>query len=143
MIAILLLAALLVWPVPPLGATLGDGTPTPYHSTVSATATQQTILPAIGLATYYNSGVFEKVLAVRGLPADGCPDCDGYAALLWPEDLGRFVCVQGLRLWVVDSAAEHHGQALIEKGWIVDLDRETWRTLGFPDTPTLVFVTEC
>ena len=47
------------------------------------------------------------------------------------------------RLWVVDSAAGHHRQALIADGWLIDLQRSVWDELGFWNAPTLVTVTEC
>jgi hypothetical protein len=136
----LILAALFLWPVPPLGPTLGSGTP--YHNVVANQATM-TALPATGLATYYSPGVFERVLAVRGIAPDACPDCDGWAAMLHAGDMGRVVCVEGLRLLVVDVAADHHRPGLIAKGWVIDIQWEVWQALGYPNAPTPVTVTEC
>lgn len=134
------LAALLLWPVPPMIPTLGSGTP--YHA--PAASVTQTTLPTTGWATFYNPGVFERVLKVRGLTADGCPDCIGYAALLWPGDMGRTVCINGYGpLWVVDVAANHHRPGLIAKGWIVDIDPDSWQVLNYPNAPTLTTVSEC
>lgn len=141
----LLLACLIALPLPPLGATLGSGTS--YRSVVASTATR-TELPATGLATYYNSGVFEVVvrnqIANGSIQPDACPQCIGFAALLWPGDLGRTVCVNGYGpLWVVDNAADHHRAGLQRGGWIVDIDPETWAELGFLNAPTLTTVSEC
>lgn len=93
-------------------------------------------------------GIFEKVIANRErwgqIDRDDCPECVGYAAMLWPEDLGRTVCVDGHGpLLVVDMAAAHHRAGLIAKGWIIDVDRQTWLELEFMDTPTMVTVTNC
>lgn len=127
-------------PVPPLGATLGSGTP-------PIPKIERTQLPATGLATYYNAGIFERVVrnqvANGSLRPDACPDCVGYAALLWPSDVGRVVCVQGLRLLVVDNAADAHRPGLIKRDWLIDVDRATWLRLGWKDTPTLTTVAEC
>lgn len=135
----IILAALLSFPIPPIGATLGT---TPYHAPVSSAATR-TELPATGLATYYAPGVFQRVLATRGISPDACPDCDGFAAMLWPADLGRIVCIEGLRLLVVDVAASHHRQALIERDWVADIDPDAWDALGWPNAPVLTTVTSC
>jgi len=136
----IILAVLLLFPVPPLGPTLGSGTP---NRAPVASAAMRTTLPATGLATYYNAGVFERVLAVRGIAEDACPDCDGYAAMLYVGDLGRVVCVGDLRLLVVDVAADHHRAGLIADGWIVDLQWEVWQALGYPNAPTMTTVSEC
>lgn len=135
----IILAALLSFPIPPLGATMGT---TPYHAPIPNAATR-TELPATGLATYYAEGVFQRVLTTRGIQPDACPDCDGFAAMLLPGDMGRVVCIEGLHLLVVDVAASHHREALVVKGWLIDVDRETWLALGWQDTPTLTTVTSC
>jgi len=129
-------------PVPPLGATLN-----PYHEYVADSATV-TKLPARGWATYYGDGIFARVVQNQirngNIDEDGCRECIGYAAMLWPDDLGRTVCVNGYGpLWVVDSAAEGDRQALIDKGWLIDIDWNTWTALGFWNGPTLVTVSEC
>lgn len=130
-----------------LAALLAFAPVAPYHSDVSSTATRTTTLPAVGYATYYSPGIFEKVVKNQlrwgAIQADGCPDCDGYAAMLWPSDVGRVVCVEGLRLWVVDNAADKHRAGLIKRGWLIDVDRQTWAALGFPNAPTMVSVTDC
>lgn len=107
-----------------------------------------TTLPATGLATYYSPGVFEKViknqLRYGNIQPDACPDCVGYAALLWPADVGRVVCVNGYGpLLVVDNASNAHRPGLIARGWIVDIQWEVWQELGFPNAPTLITVAEC
>lgn len=119
----------LLWPVPPLIPTLG----TPEMQE--------------GLATYYSAGVFERVVKNRG-NIEPCGDCVGYAAMLYPADMNKRVCVEykgrhSGRLQVVDVAAAHHRQALIDKGWIVDLDRDVWLGLGLPERPTTVKMWEC
>ena len=155
----LLIAVLLSLPIPtpPLGATMGTGRIQPVTQTIAvagdsggsgATTTQ---LPATGWATYYGRGIFpgvvERQIGWSNIQPDTCPDCLGYAAMLWPGDLDRIVCiVEGgrvYRLWVVDSAAGHHRQALIADGWLIDLQRSVWDELGFWNAPTLVTVTEC
>lgn len=107
-----------------------------------------TQLPASGLATYYNPGIFEQVIANRErwgqINRDDCPKCVGYAALLWPADLGRMVCVDGFGpLLVVDMAAAHHRAGLIAKGWVIDLDWPVWEALGYPNRPAIVTVEVC
>ncbi len=138
----IILAALLAFPLPPLGATMGS---TPYYAPVSTTATR-TELPATGLATFYNPGVFQQVLATRGLPADACTSQGhvGCVAMLHEADQGRTVCINGYGpLLVVDSAASHHRDALVAKGWVIDIDPDAWDALGFPAAPTSVTVTSC
>ena len=138
----LLLAALIAFPIPPLGATLDSSMPAPVISEMETTQ-----LPASGLATYYAEGVFETVIrnqiAYGNIQPGDCPQCVGYAAMLWPDDVGRTVCVQGLRLLVVDVAAGHHRAGLIAKGWVIDLQWEVWQALGYPNAPTKTTVTEC
>jgi len=104
-----------------------------------------TILPATGLATYYNPGIFQQVVVNRERwgQVPECPECDGYAAMLLPADLGRVVCVEGLRLLVVDVAAAHHRGGLVAKGWIIDLDWPVWEALGYPRRPVTVKVEVC
>lgn len=107
-----------------------------------------TILPAQGLATYYNPGIFERVVANRErwgqIDKDVCPGCMGYAALLHAADLVGVICVDGHGpLLVVDMAAAHHRAGLIVKGWIVDLDWPVWEALGYPNRPVTVTVEEC
>lgn len=138
----ILLAALLAFPLPPMIPTLGSGTPTPVISKMETTQ-----LPASGLATFYSAGVFERVvknqIANGSIQPDACPQCVGWAAMLWPGDVGRVVCVEGLRLWVVDVAAAHHRAGLQRRGWVIDIDRASWLALGQLDTPTLTTVEEC
>lgn len=75
---------------------------------------------------------------------DECPECVGYAAMLYPSDIGRRVCVNGYGpLLVVDTAAAHHRQKLIDSGWVIDLDKTIWDSLGFPERPVAVTVEEC
>lgn len=132
----LFLAIALLLPVPPLGPTLGSS-----HVTM-------TQLPATGLATYYSDGLFPQVVRNQirngNIQPNACPECLGYAAMLWPGDLGRAVCVNDYGpLEVVDSAAGHHRQSLIDKGWVIDLQWNVWQELGFPNDEVLVTVTDC
>ncbi len=148
MIITWILAILLAFPVPPIGPTLGTTpTQTPEPTLVVMTKEQsgtQTVFPARGLATYYNPGVFEIVLDTRSLPVDGCPECVGYAAMLWPDDMGKKVCVDGYGpLWVVDVAAPQHRPARIADGWIIDVDPDTFWKMGWPNAPTMTTVEEC
>jgi len=46
-------------------------------------------------------------------------------------------------LLVVDNAAAHHRQALIDRGWVVDLQWEVWQELGFWNAPTMVQMEVC
>lgn len=142
----LVIAALLSFPLPPLGPTMGS---TPKHTTVSSTATQ-TELPAVGLATYYAPGVMEKVIVNRErwghLP--DCPECQGYVALLYKADLGRTVCVNTGKgtfgpYMVADVAAAHHRATLIAKGWILDAEYNLWVQWGLPNKPTEITVEDC
>ena len=144
---IILIIALLLLPPFPGGPTLS----------VPVTVTMQneggTKLPATGWATYYADGLFPGVvrnqLRYENIQPDTCPQCVGYAAMTWPEDLDRVVCLlteDGRKygpIWIVDSAAGQHRQALIDSGWIIDLQFSVWRELGFPNAPTLVTVTAC
>lgn len=140
----IILAILLAFPMPPLGATLGSSNVQKPHNASVVSEMEITELPAVGLATYYNPGVFETVLRNRGIAPDACADCIGWAALLWPGDMSRTVCVNGYGpLLVVDIAAAHHRAGLIAKNWIVDIDPDSWRELGFPNAPTLTTVTNC
>lgn len=143
----LILTATLSLPIPPIVPTLGTST---QHTVVADTATM-TRLPATGKATYYGAGIFpgvvERQIKWGNIEPDTCPDCDGYAAMLWPADLDRVVCVEAngrvFRLWVVDSAAGHHRQALIDDGWVIDLQRAVWLEMGFWNAPTMVTVEDC
>lgn len=129
---------------------VGASLTSPYHVPVASTATQQTELPVSGLATYYNPGIMDEVVATRTawgqLPK--CPDCLGHVAMLWPGDLGRVVCVEagGVRFGpylVADVAASHHRDALLEKNWVLDADRPVWESWGFPNSPTAITVEDC
>lgn len=125
----------------------------PIQEQAKGQGEQRTELPASGLATYYGDGVFPGVVRNQirygNLTEDGCPECIGLVALLWPGDLDRVVCIateQGQYgpLWVVDSAAGQHRQALIEGEWVVDIQRSVWKELGFWDAPMPnVTVEEC
>lgn len=108
--------------------------------------------PVTGWATYYNPGVMQQVVENRiawgQIASDECPDCVGYAAMLYPSDLGRTVCVtESGRTFgpflVVDAAAGHHRAKLIADGWIIDLDRPIWDAMGLPEKPTIVTVEDC
>jgi hypothetical protein len=84
-----------------------------------------------GLATYYAGGIFEEVLANRGI--DPCPDCAGYAALLDPAAIGSRIwirwpggAIDGPYL-VVDCAAAVHRAGLLARDWVIDVDRATAR----------------
>jgi hypothetical protein len=142
------LAVLLAFPVPPVGATLGTSQQAPEPTPAvmeKEQVVQETLFPATGLATYYNPGVFEIVLKTRGLSPDGCPECVGYAAMLWEEDMGKTVCVDGYGpLWVVDVAAPQHRAARIAQGWIIDVDPDTFhQEMGWPNAPTMTTVEDC
>lgn len=154
----LILAATLSLPIQPLVPTLGTGgiqQPIQQESAVAGdldgSGGQMTQLPATGKATYYNDGLFpgvvERQIGWGNIEPDTCPDCDGYAAMLWPDDLDRVVCVEAngrvFRLWVVDSAAGHHRQGLIDDGWIIDIQRSVWLDMGFWNAPVTVTVEEC
>lgn len=140
----LILTATLSLPIPPFVPTLD----VPQATEQPEDGTQ---LPATGKATYYGDGIFlgvvERQIGWGNIEADTCPDCDGYAAMLWPADLDRVVCVEAngrvFRLWVVDSAAGHHRQALIDDGWVIDLQRSVWLDMGFWNAPTVVTVEVC
>jgi len=150
MTTLILAVALLLPPFPGV-PTLSVSVPAPIVQTETHGGTR---LPATGWATYYGDGIFEQVLANQlrydNIQPDTCPACVGNAAMLWPEDLDRIVCLlteDGREygpLWVVDSAASQHRQALIDSGWVVDLEKRVHQdVLGLPNAPTLVTVTGC
>lgn len=102
---------------------------------------EPSILPAQGLAMYYNPGVFEQVLDYRYTQhhLSACDDCIGYVALLRGGDIDRQVWLQreGQMLegpfWVVDAAAFKHVPGLLSRNWVVDVDHDTamrWRMAG-------------
>ena len=99
-----------------------------------------------GEATYYAAGVFEQVAANRHMQLPGaCPECIGYVSLLQCTDIGQRVWVNNGHETVgpllnVDCAAEHHRDALLERGWVADLPfwlAERWDMRG-PITVTVV-----
>ena len=146
----LILAALLLWPVPPLGATLGSGTP--YRVPVASVATR-TELPATGLATFYSENIMDGVLSNRirwgHIQPGQCPHCRGYVALLWPADIGREICtnVNGVVFGpylVIDSASQRDRPGLLSDGWVLDADNSVWfDQWKLPRNPTIITITEC
>lgn len=150
----------LPFPAPPLTPTLGIGRIMPVAQSKpaeAATGGLGTKLPVTGFATYYGKGIFPKVVANRirwgHITEDQCPECIGYAAMLWPNDIGRVVCIEiddavtGTWLFgpllVVDSAAAHHRKTLIDGDWVIDLDYPLWKALRFWNAPTQVIVKDC
>ncbi len=96
-----------------------------------------------GQATFYGDGIFDQVIINRGLVVPY--DVIGFAALLEPEHIGRRVWIRwpdgtldGPYLSSDCANAAHRGD-LIERGWIVDVDRATARLHGMA-APTLVTV---
>lgn len=94
-----------------------------------------------GTATYYHPGVMDEVYRNRlvwGHVAP-CPECVGMVALLDREWIGQTVWLQrpgapveGPFL-VVDCAAAGHREALLRRGWAVDVDWQTaqrWQMRG-------------
>ena len=147
----LILAVALLLPAFPGVPTLG--VPVTVEAPIARQAVGGTLLPARGWATYYGEGLFAGVvrnqLRYANIQPDTCPQCKGYAAMLWPEDIDRVVCLlteDGREfgpLWVVDVAAGHHRQALIDGGWVIDLQWKVWQELGFWNGPTMVTVKDC
>lgn len=95
----------------------------------------KTKLPATGLATYYNPGVFAEVLANRGNSIVPCPECVGYVAMLYPGDIGRKVWVLYGGVLVgplhsVDCAADRHRNGLLKRDWVVDVSYDVAMDLG-------------
>lgn len=83
----------------------------------------------VGLATYYDAGVMERVWQYRQTHLAPCPECVGRAALLDCADLGRRVWVNNGSEWagplhVIDCAQAGHRAMLIARGWVVDLEYE-------------------
>lgn len=118
--------------------------PEPWRAVVNSLRPgywEPSILPAQGLAMYYNPGVFQQVLDFRYTHnhISKCDDCIGYAALLRGGDIDRQVWLQreGQMLegpfWVVDAAALKHVPGLLSRNWVVDVDHDTamrWRMAG-------------
>ena len=82
-----------------------------------------------GLATFYADGVFGQVIRNRDLAVP--PGVIGFAAMLTPERIGSLVWIRwpdgstdGPYL-VADCATAGHRAALIERGWIIDVDHGT------------------
>jgi len=145
--SMLALVIILGLPVPPLGPTMEGIVRPPVVEHVNKTE-----LPASGEATYYHDSVFSMVVRNQikygNIEPGTCEDCDGYAAMLWPGDLNRIVCVytKGVmyRLWVVDSASGRDRPGLIDRGWVIDIQRSIWKEMGFWDAPVKnVVVKEC
>ncbi len=99
---------------------------------------ERTPLPQQGLATYYNPGMMEKVLAYRVsvLDIDPCPECVGTVALLRAGDIGRKVWLQppggdpvGPFL-VIDCARRQDVQPLLDRNWVVDVSYEVGQYWG-------------
>ena len=141
-ITTIILALLLQMPIPPLGPTLE----TPPERTTAPLHCES--VPLIGISTYYGKGLFAGVVANRvrwgQIAEDECPECLGYAAMLDADTIGARVWVDGFGpLLVVDNAAAHHRQGLIDRGWVVDLQWEVWQELGFWNAPTMVQMEVC
>lgn len=93
---------------------------------------EQSRLPQTGLATFYAPGMMEYVesyrLSAAQLPA--CPECVGTVALLRAGDIGRKVWLQppdGERIGpflVIDCARRQDVDALLSRGWVVDVSYE-------------------
>ncbi|MBP9819611.1 hypothetical protein KBC79_02625, partial [Candidatus Woesebacteria bacterium] len=100
--------------------------------------------PRHGKAMFYGQGLMDQVLANRKawgqIPQDKIQTCEGSdpvykgcVALLRAGDIGREIwmqrpggAIQGPFL-VIDVAAKHDVSCLLERGWVVDVDRETAR----------------
>ncbi len=94
--------------------------------------------PRIGRAMYYNPGIMERVLSFRlqSGHVSNCEECVGNVALLDRSDLNRKVwlewedgTVDGPFL-VIDVAARHHVDMLLQRHWVVDIDYQTARRIG-------------
>ena len=157
MILLLTMLFSIPFPMPPMTPTLSlhpvQPTPAPYHAHVVSTAIiTQTQLPVTGEATYYGRGIFKRVIRNRirwGHIAEGdCPECIGYVAMIWFNDIGRRVCLEvdgfvfGPYL-VIDNAARHDRQGLIDRDWVIDLEYETWKAFEFWNAPVQITVREC
>jgi hypothetical protein len=101
------------------------------------------VLIAEGIATFYNPGVMEPVVAnrVEWGHLEPSPDAVGYVALLDREHVGKVVWLEtpdGLlfRVQVADCAARQDRQRLIQLGFAVDLSWELAQALGGLDGPT-------
>lgn len=96
---------------------------------------------AIGLCTYYNPGVMERVADYRGLE---CRECIGMVATLNCGQMGRQVWlarpstalrsaqeapVEGPFL-VVDCAEKKHKENLAKRGLVAEVDWQTSRRWG-------------
>ncbi len=93
----------------------------------------ETPLPASGKVMYYAPGVMQRVVdyRTREQSIDACAECVGQVALLRVGDINRKVWIQledgtleGPFL-VVDVAHPRDVNALLARGWVVDVDWET------------------
>jgi len=100
-------------------------------------------LLASGIATRYNPGVMDPVVANRARwgHIDLSADHIGYVALLDREQVGKVVWLELPKgrvygpLMVADCAAAHDRQWNIDRGWAVDLSWEVAQELGVVDAP--------
>ncbi len=96
-----------------------------------------------GLAMFYSDGLFDRVIENRGIVVPF--DVIGFAALLDAEHIGQRVWIRwpdgtldGAYL-VADCANAAHRAELIERGWVIDVNRATARLHGM-DAPLQVTV---
>jgi hypothetical protein len=102
-----------------------------------------------GSATYYNPGIMDQVYANRLAwgQVEPCGECVGMVALIDAERIGERVWLSfdggsshvGPML-VVDCATAGHREALLARGWAVDVGWDTWQRLGLPKMPVPVQV---
>lgn len=101
------------------------------------------ILIAEGVATFYNPGVMQPVVAnrIEWGHLEPSPQAVGYVALLDREHVGKVVWLEtptGLlfRVQVADCAAEQDRARLAQLGFAVDLSWELAESLGGLKGPT-------
>jgi len=133
---------------------IGNNVPMAQENAVAGDLDRSgTILPTTGWATFYSAGVFDTVLRNQirygNVEPNACPECLGYVALLWPDDLGRTVCVEvngetfGPYL-VADAASGRDRPGLIADGWVLDAQYTVWfDQWNLPRNPTRITVIEC
>ena len=94
--------------------------------------------PRVGRAMYYNPGIMERVLSFRmnSGHVSSCDECVGHVALLDRSDLNRKIWLEWENgdvdgpFLVIDVAARHHVDMLLQRHWVVDIDYQTAMRIG-------------
>jgi len=105
------------------------------------------VLIASGMATRYSPETMDQVYQnrLRWGHVQPCSECVGQVALLDCSRLGQRVWLESPSgaivgpVLVVDCAASHHTDMLLERGFAVDLSYELAESLGVVDAPVSGF----